>query len=131
MKPLLLLTICLALTPTVYPAQDIDRSKATESESDRAFGIDKHGNEFELKEGFNDNAVEVYYSCKSAKFPCKWIQKGDLLEGIEARWVVLYCDNEHPIVEIKTSHPERKYTCRYNGMPYKLVHSNPQRRQGQ
>ena len=125
MNPLTLSILCLALTPIAYAAQDLERSKPIESKSDRAFGLDKDGNEIELKQGFNHNAVPVYYSCKSDEFPCKWLQKGDLLEGMEARWVVLYCDNEHPIVEIHTSRPERKYTCKYNGAPYQLIHSMP------
>ena len=73
MKPLLLLIIGLALTPTSYAFEEIE--------------IDRDRDKF-------------LYGCKGDNlwFCKKYLKKGDQLELIEASGVVKYCDKEELII---------------------------------
>ena len=103
MKLLLLLTIALALTPTVY-------SKTFDS-NDAAEKIDRDKYEYSCTAGF-------YISQCIPN-----LKRGDLLDQLRPNQAVLYCDPKKPIVRTggyNISHPENPiYVCIYNGREIK------------
>jgi hypothetical protein len=108
MKSLLLFIIALALTPTSYAAQKIDRD-----------------NYYYFCEGAKDGG-RLIFSDKAAKNDtknCSKLEKGDVLHNLDVRLSVLYCDEDHLILQGELSRNTRvqTYTCIYNGKPIKTV----------
>ena len=92
MRPLLLLIIALALTPTVYAAQEVDR--------DRNYYYCENRDIFKSR--------------------CEKLEKGDVLTYMTALQVVRYCDKDELIIDNGTDQYKRpSYTCIYNGKEIK------------
>jgi len=91
MTRLIILTIAMAMTPTVYAAKDIDREK-----HNYYCSAPKHLN--------------------PPKKVCKGIEKGDVISSISSGRAVLYCDKDELILQTATnSGGATTYSCVYNG----------------
>ena len=107
MKPLLLLIISLVFTSNVHA--DTDR--------------DKH---YICCEGAKDGGRLIFSDKDSAKNDtknCNKLEKGDVLHNLDVRLSVLYCDEDHLILQGELSRNTRvqTYTCIYNGKQIKTV----------
>jgi len=92
MNKLILLIIALALTPTSYAAQTIDRDK--------------------YNYYCRDNDI--------FKSRCENLEKGDALKSLIALFVVLYCDKDELIIDSGLNQfKEPIYDCIYNGREIK------------
>ena len=101
MKPLLLLTIAIALTPTSYAAQTIDRDK---------YNYYCPGDKVQPR--VYDNNVVMQ--------DCIGLEKGDLLNALRPLLVVLYCDKDKLIIKTTEEYGGR-YDCIYNGREIKTL----------
>ena len=111
MNKLILLTIALALTPTVYAeTEDRDIFEIYGLERAPIDVIDRRKND---------------YMCVARYFPCQDLEEGDLLVNFIASQAVLYCDEDKPILEQRdVPMLGRVYSCRYNGNDIKPLIPN-------
>jgi len=113
MNKLILLTIALALTPTVYagtPMLSDDEFEIFGLERPPIDVIDRRKND---------------YMCVARYFPCQDLEEGDLLVNFIASQAVLYCDEDKPILEQRdVPMLGRVYSCRYNGNDIKPLIPN-------
>ncbi len=95
MTRLIILTIAMAMTPTVYAAKDIDREKHNYHCSPRS----------------NPQLFEKV---------CKGLKKGDRLGSVNSFTAVLYCDKDELILPLGTdSFGLPLHACVYNGREIK------------
>ena len=100
MKSLLLFIIALALTPTAYPSEEIDRDKY----------------HYHCKGG----GLGELYACAPN------LKEGEMLSLLLPFQATLYCNKDELIIAAKeTKYGVPRYNCIYNGRPIKEYREYP------